>query len=65
MKKFLCVVFALATVFCFAGCEDGKCDKCKAKNDTVKYYESVKDELCVNCVAEKLRSGEMTLDDLK
>ncbi|MBQ7879557.1 MAG: hypothetical protein IJ317_02800 [Clostridia bacterium] len=65
MKKFLSVVFALATVFCFAGCENGKCDECKSDDVTVAYYESIKEELCLNCLGEKVRSGEITADDLK
>ena len=28
MKKLLCVLLAACAVFCFAGCEDGKCDVC-------------------------------------
>jgi hypothetical protein len=55
MKKFLVVLLALSAVFCFAGCENGKCDECGAKNNTVKVYEDWDDaELCATCAAEKL-----------
>ncbi|MBE5750820.1 MAG: hypothetical protein IJA89_00770 [Clostridia bacterium] len=59
MKKFLCVVFALATVFCFAGCKNGKCDECKSDDATVAYYEDIKEELCAKC-AYKRALEEMT-----
>ena len=55
MKKFLCIVLALAAVFCFAGCEDGKCDECGAKRDSVKVYETNDGdkELCGLCAVEQ------------
>ncbi len=58
MKKFLCVVLALAAVFCFAGCEDhddGKCDECGTEggliNKVVQYDEET--ELCGECALKK------------
>ena len=53
MKKFLCVMFALATVFCFAGCKDGKCDDCKSEDASVTYYEDIEEELCMKCAYKK------------
>ena len=50
MKKFLAVLMALTAIFCFAGCEDGKCDECKRKADDVKVYEDLDNqELCPSC----------------
>ena len=50
MKKLLALVMALSAVFCFAGCEDGKCDECGRKGDDVKVYEDLDDqELCGAC----------------
>jgi rubredoxin len=61
MKKFLCLVFALATVFCFAGCENGKCDECGAKKDSVKVYEKLDNqELCPECA---VKAGYNALGD--
>ncbi len=61
MKKFLCLVFALATVFCFAGCENGKCDDCGAKKDSVKVYETLDNqELCPECA---VKAGYNALGD--
>ena len=56
MKKLLCVVLALSAIFCFAGCENGKCDECGAKDSTVRVYEydGEKDELCPKCA---IKSG--------
>lgn len=57
MKKFLVALLAISAIFCFAGCENGKCDECGAKDDTVKVYET-KDgdevEYCAECYAEKV-----------
>ena len=56
MKKFLAVLMALTAVFCFAGCEDGKCDECKTK-ENVKVYETKdgdKVEYCPECYAKKV-----------
>ena len=53
MKKILAVLLAVSAVFCFAGCENGKCDECGAKNDTVKVYED-EGEFCWTCALEKL-----------
>lgn len=59
MKKFLAVLMALTAIFCFAGCEDGKCDECKSEKN-VEVYET-KDgdeiELCPSCLAGKIISG--------
>ena len=56
MKKFLCAVLAIASIFCLAACTDGKCDECKTEKD-VKVYET-KDgeevEYCPSCYAEKV-----------
>ncbi len=50
MKKFLAVLMALTAIFCFAGCEDGKCDECNRKADDVKVYEDLDNqELCPTC----------------
>lgn len=59
MKKLLCVVLALSAIFCFAGCENGKCDECGVKNDGVTVYEhdGEKDELCLKCAGEKTWEG--------
>ena len=59
MKKLLCVVLALSAIFCFAGCENGKCDECGAENNGVQVYEhdGEKDELCLKCFGEKAWEG--------
>ena len=44
MKKLLALILALSAVFCFAGCEDGKCDECGRKGDDVKVYEDLDDQ---------------------
>lgn len=50
MKKLLVALLALSAVFCFAGCENGKCDECGKKADDVKVYEELDDqELCWEC----------------
>jgi hypothetical protein len=55
MKKLLALILALSAVFCFAGCEDGKCDECGRKSDDVKVYEKLDDqELCAICAAKEL-----------
>ena len=52
MKKLLCFLMALTSVFCFAGCEDGKCDECKSEKN-VKVYENLDNkEYCPTCAAE-------------
>ena len=56
MKKFLCALLVISAVFCFAGCEDGKCDACKSEKN-VKVYETKdgdKVEYCPSCYAEKV-----------
>ena len=53
MKKILCALLALTSIFCLAACENGKCDECGAKNDTVKVYED-EGEFCATCALEKL-----------
>lgn len=53
MKKIICLIFACMAVFCFAGCENGKCDECGAKKDSVKVYETLDNqELCPECAVE-------------
>ena len=53
MKKILCVLLAMTAVFCFAGCEDGKCDECGRKADDVKVYEKLDNqELCGSCAVK-------------
>ena len=58
MKKILALVFAMAAVFCFAGCENGKCDECGDKHDLVKVIEELDGEYCPECAikvaAEKI-----------
>ena len=50
MKKILCVLLALTSIFCLAACEDGKCDECGREADDVKVYEDLDDqELCGAC----------------
>ncbi len=59
MKKLLAVLMALTAIFCFAGCEDGKCDECKTEKN-VQVYETKdgdKQELCPLCYAEKVADG--------
>ena len=54
MKKILCALLALTSIFCLAACEDGKCDDCKTK-ENVKVYE-IEDEdveLCPACLAKR------------
>ena len=56
MKKLLCALMALTTVFCFAGCvdhNDGECDECGAAGlaaVVVRYDDDT--ELCLKCAAE-------------
>ena len=63
MKKLLCLLLATCSVFCFAACEDGKCDDCKTEKG-VKVYE-LEDgtvELCPSCAVERV--GNNILGDL-
>ncbi|MBQ8323072.1 MAG: hypothetical protein IJX91_03815 [Clostridia bacterium] len=59
MKKILCAVLALAAVFCFAGCENDKCDICEKKTENCKVYEELDNqELCPSCaIAEGIKKG--------
>ena len=56
MKKLLCGILAVTALFCFAACQDGKCDECKTE-ENVKVYET-KDgeevEYCPLCYAKKV-----------
>ncbi len=63
MKKFLCLLMALTAVFCFAGCENDKCDICEKKTEDCEVYEELDDqELCPECAwKEALKKG---IDDL-
>lgn len=62
MKKFLSLILAavsVCAVVAFIGCENGKCDECKTK-ENVKVYENSegeKFELCPECYAEKVRDN--------
>lgn len=59
MKKILCVLLAMTAVFCFAGCQDGKCDECKTE-EYVEVYETKdgdKVEYCPTCYAKKVANG--------
>ncbi len=61
MKKILCVLLALTSMFCLAACEDGKCDECGREADDVKVYENLDDqELCPTCA---LKAGFDKLGD--
>ena len=54
MKKLLALILALSAVFCFAGCEDGKCDDCKTKeNVEVVEIKGEDVELCPSCAAKR------------
>ena len=59
MKKLLCVLLAACAMFCFAGCEDGKCDVCEKKTENCKVYEELDNrELCPTCATkEALKEG--------
>ncbi len=53
MKKLLCVLLAaMAITTCFAGCTDGKCDRCET-TEYVKAYtiadQKEKKEFCGRC----------------
>ena len=56
MKKILCGILAVTALFCFAACQDGKCDECKTE-ENVKVYET-KDgeevEYCPECYLKKV-----------
>jgi len=55
MKKILCTVLALASIFCLAGCvnhNDGKCDECGTEGgllNKVTQNEEGDLELCAEC----------------
>ena len=52
MKKLLCALLALTSIFCLAACENGKCDECGTE-DFVRVYETLDDqELCPACAAK-------------
>jgi len=59
MKKVLCVLLALTTVFCFAGCTDGKCDTCKTTENVKVYEKSDGEEVeyCPTCYAKAVANG--------
>ena len=56
MKKLLCILLAMTSIFCLTACKDGKCDECKTE-ENVKVYET-KDgdevEYCPSCYLEKV-----------
>ncbi len=54
MKKILCALLALTSIFCLAACEDGKCDDCKTKeNVSVVEIKGEDVELCPSCAAKR------------
>lgn len=54
MKKILCVLLAMTAVFCFAGCQDGKCDECKTEENVAVYEVDGKEvEYCQECRVKK------------
>ena len=67
MKKIICMILAVATIFCFAGCdvlsligiENDKCDICEKKTEKCEVYEDLDNqELCPECaVKEGLKKG--------
>lgn len=59
MKKLLCAVLAIAAIFCFAGCENDKCDICEKKTEDCKVYEDLDNqELCPECaIKEGIKAG--------
>ncbi len=59
MKKILCAILAFTAIFCFAGCENDKCDICEKKTDKCEVYEELDNqELCPECaVKEGLKKG--------
>jgi hypothetical protein len=59
MKKILCTLLAISAIFCFAGCENDKCDICKKETEACKVYETLDNqELCPACAAtEGIKKG--------
>ena len=47
MKKLLSVLLAMTTIFCLAGCADGKCDDCETNRDVVEYKMSDGDTVII------------------
>ena len=63
MKKLLCCVLALGTLFAFAACgPDGKCDECGAEGEDVVNYDGSDEvmgidlggEFCAECAAKEM-----------
>ncbi len=53
MKKVLCILLALTSIFCLAACEDGRCDECRSDKNVEIYEIDGKDkELCPQCALE-------------
>ncbi len=67
MKKILCLLLAIMTMGCLAGCvdhDDDVCDKCEKKEtftNPVEQWKSEKEELCFECAVEKY--GEQWVED--
>ncbi len=56
MKKILCVLMALLTIGCLAGCvdhQDGICDECKEEGAYQSLDREIDDELCTKCWIKK------------
>lgn len=65
MKKLLSVLLAMTTIFCLAGCADGKCDDCETNRDVVEYKMSDGDtaEYCPLCAVKHALDIRGTVDD--
>lgn len=65
MKKILCVLLALTSVFCFAGCKDGRCDECKSNKDVREYdlIDGDTAEYCPSCTWKNILDIRGEVDD--
>ncbi len=59
MKKWLCLLLAVVSIGCLAGCvdhDDDICDKCESKILVTQNKEGDK-ELCAECWAKELKDA--------
>ncbi len=69
MKKWLCMLLAIATLGCLAGCvnhDDDKCDECGKKEtvaNPVETWVDENEELCLQCAIKKY--GKEFMDEIR
>jgi hypothetical protein len=58
MKKVLCVLLAMASLFALTACKDGKCDDCGTEEHVTVYETEDGDvEYCPSCYAKNVTNN--------